>query len=90
MKKNRLAYLEWIDSMQTHGWQLSNVESLSAEDMTCKSFGFVFAEDAHSITITSSLSSQGGPASLMQIPKIAITEFLEIPIEDLLKTEQEE
>lgn len=81
--ERRLAYIEWVDSFGNAGWQPNTYKPMPRNELICKSFGFVFDEDEHSIVITTSLSFFDAPIDPLQIPKVAICEFREIPIEDL-------
>jgi len=75
----KLVKLKWIDSIQSHGWVHKN--DLKELKMEIISVGYLIKEDKDFMVITSSISEESFCAPL-QIPKIAITYFMELENDD--------
>ncbi len=66
----RIQRIIWVDSMTDNGWQASDYKRVP--NIKCETIGFLFAEDAETVTLTSCLSSFNQPRSPITIPKAAI------------------
>lgn len=74
--RQRMAYVEWIDSMRTDGWkEPREVDELAngRDELQCWSVGLLIDETPDRIVIATSSNPEGGALSPLAIPRCAIT-----------------
>jgi hypothetical protein len=66
--KERVAYVEWVDSCTNRGWR----EKQEALTSTIRSVGLVVGENSDFITLSTSRSDNGDHVDQISIPKKVI------------------
>lgn len=66
--------VEWIDSMQHGGWRTDGewANTLGPDSLSCRSSGYLYHDDEHSMTIMQSQAANGSLADAIEIPRIAV------------------
>lgn len=66
--------VEWTDSMRHGGWRTADewAGALGPDSLACRSSGYLYRDDEHSLTLMQSLSINGSMADAIEIPRFAV------------------
>ncbi len=74
----KIQQIRWVDSSSEEGWCTFTYKRV--ENITCETVGYLFSEDAETVTMTSCISSFQQPRSPITIPKVSIVSRTDVEI----------